>query len=92
MTKSWLYLYPPPISVNSTLIEVTECLESTTADVNIKLPTSLTTIYQSDIYSSTTPLDVDQASTEWIVVRVAVYIRPVKDNMRYGAYVVPIVV
>lgn len=92
VTKSWLYLYPPPISVNTTLIEVTECLEDTTADVYVKLSTSLTTIHQSDIYAPAAPLDVDQPPTKWIVIGVAVYVRAVIDNTRHGANVVSSVV
>jgi hypothetical protein len=74
--------------VNPALIEVTELLENTTADIDVKLRTSLTSIHESDIYPSVTPLDADRPATKWIVVRVAVYIRTVKDNMRYGTDVV----
>lgn len=92
VTKTWLYLYPPPLSVNPALIEVTEYLKSTTADVDVKLPTSLATIHQGDIYTPIPPLDVDQSATKWIVVGVSVYIRTVIDNMRHSAHVVPCVI
>jgi hypothetical protein len=87
--KPWLYgLYPPPISVNTALIEVAECLENTTGDINVKLSTSLTTIHESDIYTPVAPLDVNWPTTQWIVVGVAIYICSVIDNMRHGANVV----
>lgn len=78
--------------MNPALIEVTEYLESTTADVDVKLPTSLATIHQGDIYTLIPPLDVDQPATKWIVVGVSVYIRTVIDNMRHGTHVVPRVI
>ncbi|KAJ5782316.1 hypothetical protein N7457_004090 [Penicillium paradoxum] len=78
--------------MHTSFIEISESLENTGGNINIKLLASLASICNSHIYAITSALDVDPPPTELIMVRVAVYIRAIIYDARNRANIITCVV
>lgn len=85
-------LNPPPFNAHAALPQVTKCLENTLRDVDVELRAFRTVIHNGYLNTAPTTLQEDLSSADWVVVRIAVDVGAVVEDLGDGADVVVFIV